>query len=499
MLAAIRNGSPRPTVIARSLYMVHAAMYDAWSAYDSVAEPIVPNNVVRQPVETHTQANQAVAVSQAAYHMLTTLFPDYEQDTQSFSRMMEIMEYDIVTSGDPSTPAGIGYLAAQGILDLRRDDGSNVANDYADITSDVHPELYQPVNSANPSTGKVPGHAAFDPNHWQPLRVPTGSMFDSTGLPVFDPTQVNSYVDQDFLTPHWGAVDPFAMSSGDQFRPPPPPQLGSNESYTDALGQIMTSDEAYRRQFDEVLTLSGDLTDEMKCVAEYWADGPRSETPPGHWNALTHGISYRDQHSIEDDVKLYLALNGALLDASISAWDAKRAYDFIRPASAIRHLYHSQLVDAWAGPDKGTQQILGEQWQPYQDLTFVTPPFPEYVSGHSAFSGAAAEILTRFTGSNQFYDGETVLYDDFNGDGVPDMLGEHVIKTGGNLFENSPEKVIVLQWNTFQDAADEAGISRLYGGIHIQDGDLHARDMGKQIGEQAYNLAEQYWSGTLQR
>ncbi|MCB0209672.1 MAG: vanadium-dependent haloperoxidase [Anaerolineae bacterium] len=499
MLAAVRNGPPRPTVISRSLYMVHAAMYDAWSAYDTVAEPTVPGYVVRQPVEAHTQDNQAAAVSQAAYHMLAAQFPEYEQSTHSFSRMMQVLGYEIVDSGDTSNPAGIGYLAAQGVLESRQDDGSNVANNYADITSDVYPELYKPVNSADPGTGKVPGQAAFDPNHWQPLRVPTGYIVDSSGVPVIDPTQTNSYKDQAFLTPHWGAVKPFALTSGDQFRPPAPPQQGSNEPYTDALGHTMLSDEAYRRQFNEVLMFNSTLTDEMKCIAEYWADGPRSETPPGHWNALAHGISYRDRHTIADDVKLYLALNGALFDASISAWDAKRAYDSVRPASAIRHMYYGQFIRAWAGPNNGSQQILGEQWQPYQALTFVTPAFPEYVSGHSTFSAAAAEILTRFTGANRFYDGRTVLYDDFNGDGVPDMLGEHVIKVGGNMFEFSPQKVIVLQWNTFQEAADEAGISRLYGGIHIQDADRYGRRMGKDIADGAYALAEQYWTGTIER
>lgn len=111
----------------------------------------------------------------------------------------------------------------------------------------------------------------------------------------------------------------------------------------------MTSDTAYRKQFVQVLSFSAHLTDFQKCIAEYWAGGPRSETPPGHWNALAHGISQRDQHTINDDVKLYFALNAALFDASIAAWDAKRAYDFVRPASAIRHLYTGQTVEAWAG------------------------------------------------------------------------------------------------------------------------------------------------------
>jgi len=498
MLAAIRSGPPRPTVIARSMFLVHSAMYDAWTAYDQVAEPTVPGSVVRQPVSEHTEANKATAVSQAAYQTLIALFPQYEKNSQAFSQMMGNLGYEIVTQGDPATPAGMGYLAAQGVLLSREDDGSNAANNYADITSSIYPEHYQPVNSADPATGRVPGGSAFDPNHWQPLSVPTGAVVDAQGYPLIDPDNPNSYFSQSFLTPHWGAVEPFALVSGDQLRPPAPPQAGSDEPYIDALGHLLSNDEAYKRQFNQVLAMNAGLTDEMKCIAEYWADGPRSETPPGHWNALAHGISYRDQHTLDQDVKLYMVLNGALFDASIAAWDAKRAYNSIRPVSAIRHMYAGQQIEAWAGPGLGVQTIAGENWIPYQELTFVTPPFPEYVSGHSTFSAAAAQVLTLFTGSNRFYDGQTILPEDFNRDGVPDRLGEHVIRAGGNKFENSPESVVILRWPTFQDAADEAGLSRLYGGIHIQDGDLQGRRMGKQIGSQAFALAEQYWQGAGQ-
>jgi hypothetical protein len=406
----------------------------------------------------------------------------------------------MVMAGDPLTPAGLGYMAAQTILDERANDGANAANNYADVISDIYPELYAPVNSADPTAENSPGHAGFDAMRWQPLRVPTGAKLAPNGQPMADPADPNSYWDQTYLTPHWGAVRPFALTSGSQFRPPAPPMVGSTEPYTDGLGQTMSNDQAYHMQVDEILHISAGLTDEQKVIAEYWADGPRSETPPGHWNALAHGISYRDHHTIDEDVKMYLALNGALFDASIAAWEAKRAYDCIRPISAIQHKYAGQLVEAWGGPNLGTQQIPGESWRPYQSATFLTPPFAEYVSGHSAFSAAAAEVLTRFTGSNQFYDGLTVLYDeDFNRDGVPDVLGQHIMPKGGSLFEDSPAQPITLRWETFQDAANEAGMSRRYGGIHFQDADLQGRQMGTQIGAQAFTLAEKYWTGQVTR
>jgi hypothetical protein len=291
-------------------------------------------------------------------------------------------------------------------------------------------------------------------------------------------------------------VRPFALVSGDQFRPPAPPKWGSDESYVDAMGQRMSEDDSYHMQVDEILHISAALTDEQKVIAEYWADGPRSETPPGHWNAIAHGVAYRDRHTIDDDVKLFFVLNGALFDASIAAWDAKRVYDCVRPVSAIQHKYQGQMISAWGGPNQGTQLIAGETWRPYQELTFVTPPFSEFVSGHSTFSASAATVLTQFTGSTRYYDGVTILYnEDFNRDGIPDMLGQHIVAAGGNNFEDSPATVVVLQWETFQEAADEAGLSRRYGGIHFQDGDLRGRQMGRDIGTQAFDYALGLWNG----
>jgi hypothetical protein len=497
MLAAIRNGAPRPTVVARSLYLVHAAMYDAWALYDPVARPIVLDASLRRPPFEQTSANKAAAVSQAAYHALVHFFPAYEKNTHAFSYLLKNLGYQVENTPDPTTPSGIGLIAARTLIAHRQNDGSNEANNYADVTSTIYPELYRPLNSPDPTAPNGLGQPDFDPNHWHPVRVPTGLFYGPDGLVGVDDTDPNSYREQAYLTPHWGAVKPFALTSGDQFRPPVPPQAGSSEPYTDTLGQTMTNDEAYHAQFDQVLHFSATLTDEMMCIADYWADGPRSETPPGHWNALAHGISQRDRHTIDEDIKLYLALNGALFDASIAAWDAKRAYDFIRPISAIRHKYQGQMIDAWGGPNQGIIQIPGNQWRPYQDLGFVTPPFAEYVSGHSTFSAAAAEVLTQYTGSEQFYDGVTMLDEDFNRDGVPDMLGQHVIRVQGNMFADAPAEVVVLQWETFKEAADEAGLSRLYGGIHIQDSDRQGRAMGQQIGAQAFALAQQYWTGSV--
>lgn len=496
MLAAIRNSGPRPTVVSRSIFIVQTAMYDAWSQYDERANSVYAP-AMKRPFFERTQANKEAAVSYAAYRALLDQFPGYEMRTGAYTRLLNDLGYEASDSVDIELPAGIGNVAAQAVLDARQGDGSNEAGNYAQVTSATYPTLYAPRNSADPASSLAPGGADFNPNAWQPLRVPNGSLVDANGIPLADGNDPTTFSDQTFLTPHWGAVTPFALTSGDQFRPPAPPQAGSDASYTDALGQTMTNDEAYNAQVDEVLEISAGLTDRQKVIAEYWADGPRSETPPGHWQALAHGVSIRDRHTLDDDVKMYFALSAAIFDSGISCWESKRAHDYIRPVSAIRHKYFGEQIEAWGGPDQGTRTINGVDWRPYQSLTFVTPPFAEFTSGHSTFSAAGAEVLTRFTGTSRFYDGVTVLYnEDFNSDGVPDLLGQHVIGLGGNMFEMTPsEGVVVLQWETFQDAADEAGISRIYGGIHFQDGDRRGRAAGKLIGAQAYELAERYWSG----
>ena len=492
-LTAIRTVPPRPTVISRFLYMLHTAMYDAWAVCDETAEPVfldIPQSSL--PAE-RTEAAKREAVSQAAYRILIHHFGEYETNTRAFSTLLDLLGYTPTAGAQsPYDAAEIGWLAAETILESRRYDGSNEENNYKQIVSEVYPELYVPLNRPDSD----PGSADFDPNRWQPLRVPTGNIVNADLYPVVDETDADSFEDQQFLTPHWGAVEPFALSSGSQFRPPPPPRLGSPEPFTDSRGITGTSDEIFREQVAEVMEMSANLTDEQKVMAEFWADGPRSETPPGHWNGLAHGISERDAHSIDEDVKLYFALNAALLDAGIAVWDAKRHYDYIRPISAIQYLYSGETIEAWAGPGKGTRPIPAEAWRPYQQADYVTPPFSEYVSGHSTFSAAAAEVFATFTGSDRLFDGKTVLYHtDYNHDGVPDLLGQHIVRINGNLFEESPSEVVILQWETFSEAADEAGMSRLYGGIHFADGDINGRRLGRKVGSQAFEKAQTYWLG----
>jgi hypothetical protein len=223
-----------------------------------------------------------------------------------------------------------------------------------------------------------------------------------------------------------------------------------------------------------------------RALAEFWADGPESETPPGHWNTIANTVSdeVATGDRLEWDVKLYFALNGALHDAAVAAWGAKRRYETARPISMIRWLAAEaklpKRVRAWRGSGAGVGLLPTARWTPYQRPTFVTPAFPGYVSGHSTFSRAAAEVLTAATGSPFF----------------PGGLFEWRVPRGSLVTDSGPTRDIVLQWATYYDAADDAGISRLYGGIHIPADDFGGRRLGSLCGKAAWARAQRYFGGT---
>ena len=190
-------------------------------------------------------------------------------------------------------------------------------------------------------------------------------------------------------------------------------------------------------------------------------------------------VSARDHQTLDDDVKMFFVLSNAIFDAGIAAWDAKRAYDSVRPVTAIPFLFRGKTIRAWPGPGKATVEMDGSQWIPYQSATFPTPPFPEYVSGHSTYSAAAARILELWTGSDHFRYWSTL------------PAGSSKIEPG-----ITPAHAITLPCETFTDAANEAGISRRYGGIHFRAADLAGRILGRAVALKAWLKAQDYFQGT---
>ena len=281
--------------------------------------------------------------------------------------------------------------------------------------------------------------------------------------------------------------------------------------------------------------------DYARVLAEFWADGPDSETPPGHWFTILNHVNdhplFRrkfqgegpELDQLEWDIKAYFILGGAMHDAAIAAWSVKGWYDYTRPISAIRYMAdrgqssspdlphyspegillipgYVELVQegdtlageqnehlgkiklyAWRGPNYipdprtstgGVGWILAENWWPYQRPTFVTPPFAGYVSGHSTFSRAAAEVLTLLTGDEYF----------------PGGIGEFEAKKNEFLvFEEGPSTDIVLQWAKYYDASDQCSLSRIWGGIHPPVDDIRGRLIGEKVGKDAFSFAAAYF------
>lgn len=430
-----------PPMAARSLALLHTAVYDAWAAYDPHA---VPTRLRLPRVPTATDAERTRAMSQAAHRVLSDQFPT---ETAGFDTAMTALGFPLGdASRDATTPGGLGNLAADAVLAYAADDGANQRGNltggggfYADYTG--YASLNLPTVTLQPTT--TPDIA--DVARWQPL----GYADTSHTMRV-----------PGFIGPQWDRVRPFALTSAEQFRPSPP---------------VPATSQAFLDQARHVVEVQEKLRTRHKVIAEYWADGPNSELPPGHWELFAKHVSTRDGHSLHDDARMFFALANAIHDAAIATWEAKRYYDYVRPVTAIRHLYRGKKIKGWDG--ERIRTINGEAWRPYQVPTFPTPPFPEFTSGHSAFSMAGAEVLKRFTGSDHF---------DYS------YTQEGPLRVEPSL---DAAEGVTLQWDTFTEAAFEAGESRLYGGIHFYEGNVAGLALGRRVGAQAYEKAQAYWLG----
>ncbi len=342
----------RPTVVSRTLAVWATAMYDAWAAYDDTAVGSRLGGKLRRPKEERTLENKKKAISYASYRALLFVYPESKEYLDG---EMKKFGYDPANqSMDPATPEGVGNIAAQAVIDYRRNDGANQSGDepggdgtpYGDFT------YYVPVN---------PPDRIIDPDRWQPITFTLAN---------------GKKITPGFLTPHWYRVKPFAMERSSQFRPGPPPKTTTN---VDLL----------KKEADQVLTYNNSLTKQQKAIVEFMRDGPRSTGQSGHWLRFAQDVSRRDKHDLDKDVKLYFVIANVAFDAFISCWETKRYYDSSRPWTLIHYFHKGEKVMGWAGPEGGVE-------------TFSTPLFPGYTSGHATVSGACSKSLELFTGSDAY-------------------------------------------------------------------------------------------------
>ena len=426
---------PRPPIGARMLALTMLAQYDAWSSYDSVALPVYLV-AKRRPSEERTRANKEKAISYAMARVMQVIFP---HDSALFADSLRGFGYDpLDRSVDPSTPQGLGNLSARSVIAARRNDGSNMFGE--------DPRAPLPYGDYTHYTPKNPVDRIADIDCWQPK--------------TFVRDDGTKWV-PGALAPHWGQVKPFALDSGSQFRSAPPPKMG---------------DAQLEKEVREVVALQAGLTNEQKALVEFMRDGPRSVQQAGHWLVFSRDISLRDDHTLDEDVQMYLLVTTTAMDCFIACWDAKYFYDNSRPYQQVHHIMGNEDIIGWAGPNKGMVKMKGRDWRPYSPDSFLCPPFPAYPSGHSTVSGGCAEVLKLFTGS--------------------DVYGHEVRLLPGWLTEPGiTQDSITLTFPTFTSAADQAGLSRVLGGYHIQTDNAEGLSMGRKVAAVVYANCRGYIEG----
>ena len=609
LLEAIRKDFARPTVHARNLFHSSVLMYDAWAIFNNTAQPIFLGATFGDyyteyaPIAIPIDKNEASKeiMSYAVFRLLTHRFansPNAMETLDSLETFFASLGYDKNNTSlnySDGSYAALGNYMASKMIGFGFQDGANEENAYEN-------EFYEPVN--NPLALELyENNDAIDPNRWQPLAFDV--FIDQSGNPFplntpeflspewgevtpfalqsadleilnndFDSFVYNNPGAPDYIqeSNENGIEDPYkwhfslVISWSAQLDP------SDNEIINispNTIGNVAMSD--FPSTFEEYKNFynfenGGDIgvghqknpiTDEAyednfvkradyaRVLAEFWADGPDSETPPGHWFTIlnyvsdhplskkTFGNSSRELQALEWDVKSYLTLSGAMHDVAINIWGVKGYYDYIRPVSAIRYMaskgQSSDMtlpnydphglpliedliavisegdalagsnnqhlgkikVKSWKGPDfindpemdiAGVDWILGTRWWPYQRPSFVTPPFAGYLSGHSAFSRAASEVLTLIT-NDAFFPG---------GIGVFDVAQNDFL-----VFEQGPTESFSLQWATYRDASDQTSLSRIWGGIHPPIDDIRGRIIGDKIGKEAFNFASTFFSTSL--
>ncbi len=414
---------PRPTVTSRYLGLIWTAIFDAWSRYDDNASPIYLKKISRRPANERNLKNKEIAISYAAYR---TMMEYFIADSLLLKNAMRNIGLNSENNSlNPNTPVGIGNLAAKIVIENRYNDGSNQkgtmpssnGNPYADYTG------YQPINTAD---------TLINLKHWQPKYFADGKGGK------FAPA---------CLTPQWGKVKPLMLNSSDQFRPPPPPAIGS---------QVLN------REIEQVVDMQAHLTNQQKALVEFMRDGPKSVQQAGHWFMFAQNVSVRDNHTLDQDVKMFYLVEATAMDAFIACWDAKMYYDFARPYALVHDYYKNKTIRLWGGAGVGFIQANGQEWRPYSPETFLCPSFPSYVSGHSTVSAACAETLRLFTGN--------------------DFFGVEVKRVPGAFTEpNNLGDTVTLKFPTFTETANMAGLSRVLGGYHIQSDNIEGLKLGTKI------------------
>jgi len=427
------------TLIIRFANLLEISWFDAIAPYHPTAVGVYSQLPRRPRAEAATNRNKNIAILYASFRVFNSLMPQFAQTWREMLQSVGLDPAD--NSTDPSTPVGIGNLAGRGVVTARERDGMNQLGDHGGRV--YHRQPYSDY------TGYRPRNTAYelvDASHWQPNIVTKGNG-------VF---QV-----QQFVTPQLQYVDAYSYADVKEFRLPAP--TASNHR----------NKAAYKAQVDGILATSAGLTDEQKMKCEFFDDKFASL-------GLAVGAAIQNAGlGLDAWVHLHAAVETATFDAAIAAWYNKNIYDSVRPFTAIRHVYQGQKVTAWGGPGKGTVSNLpAEQWRGYLPVV----DHPEYPSGSTALCAAEVQAARRFLGTDQVH---------FR---FERAAGSSVIEPGV-----TPRQDLVLSWDTWTDWMHDCGMSRYWGGVHFLPAIQGSWDIGRRIGDRAFEFVQRQINGEVVR
>lgn len=346
---------------------------------------------------------------------------------------------------------------------LRNSDGSNNANE----PSSNYPNYPNYIEVSQPQDFS----GFIDETKWTPLHI----------------THNNKNINQSYLTPLWGDVQGVINSSiGDELK-------------NNIINNFFPSSDLHSNEIMNVLNTSINLTVENKMSAEFWSGGPGTVTPPGLWILIATYFSRHHEINIISELTLYKRITAGLFQASILCWGIKRQMLQERPIQAIRRLVNKD-VNNWSSNDTINTNI----WMPYQELSFVTPPFPDFVSGHSTFSGVASKILINFFQSSEIPNGKITLSQNIMSIISPNFINKcddecnisniliypqtSFIQTDISDVITMPPTGVCLIWKSLDEMAEDAGKSRVYGGIHYESSNQGGLALGRNLAKYFYNL-----------
>ncbi len=311
-------------------------------------------------------------------------------------------------------------------------------------------------NSVNQDLRTLP-----QPNKWTPLSI--------------------NGVTKNYYTPEWGTVNKGVVSDAEF------------QDLLDKTNVLYPSDTYYEKEMKDVFTITNNLTDDQKMMAEFWAGGPGTVTPPGMFVVFLDIYIRSNMINVVDEIRFYAILSSGLYQASITSWRLKRDHMQARPVQKVRQYQYDQPID-----EKWNDKVLGQYWLPYQQIDFVTPPFPDFVSGHSTFGCTSAKLFSYMFQNNLIQLKIPVINDAITALLSPVLAQSGVINFAMNnlfllpdtsLIENDiPISAIVFNWSTWNEMGQSCGISRVYGGIHVQSSNVAGQYLGSMIGDKIWGL-----------